>query len=310
MSKKIVISEFMDETAIAALSPAFAVTYDPTLVDDPPRLLATVADADALVVRNRTQVRGATLAAMRKATVVGRLGVGLDNIDVPGCEQRRIQVITAAGANALSVAEYVICTAMMLLRGAYLATGEVAVGRWPRARLSEGRETAGKTLGIVGFGDIGRLTATLAQRLGMTVLATDPLLPPDSPVWARTGVGCCGLDDLVRAADVLTLHVPLTPGTRNLISVDRIATMKRGAILINTSRGGIVDEAALAAAIRAGALGGAALDVFSNEPLAAGSVWADCPNAVLTPHVAGVTAESNARVSALIAREVAGALGG
>jgi (S)-sulfolactate dehydrogenase len=123
-------------------------------------------------------------------------------------------------------------------------------------------------------------------------------------------VRCSSLDDLLRAADVVTLHVPLNAATRNLISAERIAAMKHGAVVVNTARGGVVDEPALAAAIRAGAIGGAALDVFSSEPLAAGSVWEGCPNVVLTPHVAGVTAESNVRVSALIATEVARALAG
>ena len=306
--KKIVITEFIDEAAVASLRMAFNVVYDPTLVDDAARLMAEVPDADAVIVRNRTQVRGELLAACAQATVIGRLGVGLDNIDVAACEARGMQVIPATGANALAVAEYVIGTAMVLLRGVYLSSHAVASGQWPRAALSSGREISGTCLGLVGFGGIGRLTARLAQGLGMRVIAHDPMLAPGSPVWQETGVQCASLDELIAQADVISLHVPLTPGTANLLSAQRIAQMKRGAVVINTSRGGIADEAAVAAALRDGRLGGAAFDVFEPEPLGAGTPWEGCPNAILTPHVAGVTAESNVLVSTLIAAAVARAL--
>lgn len=306
--KKIVITEFMDEAAVASLRTAFNVVYDPKLVDDAARLMAEVPDADAVIVRNRTQVRGELLAACAQASVIGRLGVGLDNIDVAACEARGMQVIPATGANALAVAEYVIGTAMVLLRGVYLSSQAVASGQWPRAALSNGREISGTCLGLVGFGGIGRLTARLAQGLGMRVIAHDPMLAPGSPVWQETGVQCASLDELIAQADVISLHVPLTPGTANLLSAQRIAQMKPGAVVINTSRGGIADEAAVAAALREGRLGGAAFDVFEPEPLGAGTPWDGCPNAILTPHVAGVTAESNVRVSTLIAAAVARAL--
>lgn len=306
--KKIVITEFMDEAAVASLRTAFNVIYDPKLVDDAARLMAEVQDADAVIVRNRTQVRGEFLAACAKATVIGRLGVGLDNIDVTACEARGMEVIPATGANALAVAEYVIATAMVLLRGVYLSSDAVASGQWPRAALSNGREISGTCLGLVGFGGIGRLTARLAQGLGMRVIAHDPMLPQNSPVWQDTCVQCVSLDQLINQADVISLHVPLTPGTANLLSAERIAQMKRGAVVINTSRGGIADEAAVADALREGRLGGAAFDVFEPEPLGAGTAWEGCPNAILTPHVAGVTAESNVRVSTLIAAAVARAL--
>ena len=306
--KKIVITEFMDEATVQTLCLAFHVLYDPMLVDNRPALLSAVQDADAVIVRNRTQVRGELLAACAQATVIGRLGVGMDNIDLPACQARGMQVIPATGANALAVAEYVIGTAMVLRRGVYLSSGVVADGGWPRAALSNGRETAGACLGLVGFGSIGRLAARLARGLGMAVVACDPLVPAASPAWADAGVACVTLDELIERADVVSLHVPLTPGTANLLSIERIGRMKTGAIVINTSRGGIADEAAVAAALRAGRLGGAAFDVFEPEPLAAGSPWAGCPNAILTPHVAGVTAESNVRVSTLIAAAVAHAL--
>jgi (S)-sulfolactate dehydrogenase len=305
---RIVITEFMDGPAVDSLRQRFDVLYDPQLVDQPARLLTEAASADALIVRNRTQVRGDLLAALARARVVGRLGVGLDNIDVPACEARGIRVIPATGANALAVAEYVIGTTMLLLRGAYLSTADVTAGRWPRTALSSGRETAGKTLGLVGFGGIGQLTARLARALGMEVVAYDPMIAPDAPVWAATGVAPLALDALVARADAVSLHVPLTPQTRGLFDANRLAAMKRVAVLINTARGGICDEAAVAHALRSGQLGGAAFDVFDPEPLPAGSAWQDCPNLVLTPHIAGVTAEANERVSTLIAEQVRAAL--
>lgn len=305
---RIVITEFMDERAVAQLRAAHDVLYDPKLVDDAVRLHAEAAAADVLIVRNRTQVRGELLAALAQAKVVGRLGVGLDNIDVAACEKRGIRVIPATGANALSVAEYVIGTAMLLLRGAYLASADVAAGSWPRNALGNGREAGGKTLGLVGFGSIGQLTARLAQGVGMQTVAFDPMLPAGHAAFASSSTRPASLDELCAQADVISLHVPLLDSTRHLFDAKRIGSMKRGAVLINTARGGVVDEAALAAALKSGALGGAAIDVFEAEPLPAGSALAGCPNLVLTPHIAGVSAESNERVSSLIAQRVLEAL--
>lgn len=308
---RIVISEFMDERAVARLRAVHEVLYDPALVDDAPRLAKEAAQADALIVRNRTQVRGellATLVSSSRCRVVGRLGVGLDNIDVAGCEAASLRVIPATGANALSVAEYVVTTALMLLRGAYGASEEVAAGRWPRHALSSGREIAGKTLGLLGFGTIGQLSAGLARGLGMDVIAFDAMMDADHPAFAATGVRCAGLDEVLSMADVVSLHVPLVDSTRGLLNADRLKSMKPGAVLINTSRGGIVDEQALASALRSGHLGGAALDVFDSEPLPASPHFEGCPNLLLTPHIAGVTAESNERVSFMIADEVMRAL--
>lgn len=305
---RIVISEFMDDAAVAGLASRFDVCYDKDLVDRPDDLQVQLADADALIVRNRTSVDEALLALAPSLRVVGRLGVGLDNIDARACAVRGIEVIPAAGANALAVAEYVIAAALLLLRGAYDATADVGGGHWPRSALSSGREMHGKTLGLVGFGGIGRLTGSLARALGMRTIGFDPHVAPASRVWTDDRTAPRPFAEVVSDADVVSLHVPLTPATRNLIDAPRIATMKPEAILINTARGGVVDEAAVAAALRAGKLGGAALDVFHHEPLAAGSPLAGCPRLVLTPHIAGVTRESNQRVSALIADKVAAAL--
>ena len=305
---RVVVTEFMDERAVAKLAARHDVLYDAALVDDAPRLAREAAGCDAIVVRNRTQVRGALVEALSRCRVVGRLGVGLDNIDVAACEAKGMKVIPATGANALAVAEYVVGTAMVLLRGVCLSSAAVASGKWPRAALSSGRETAGKTLGLVGFGSIGQLTAKLARSVGMEVIAHDAMLRADHPAYAAAGVRAAGLDEVVRTADVVSLHVPLVESTRGLFSAARIASMKRGAVLVNTARGGIVDEVALAGALREGHLAGAAIDVFGAEPLPASPHFDGCPNLILTPHVAGVTAEANERVSFLIADKVLEAL--
>ncbi|MFO1294462.1 MAG: NAD(P)-dependent oxidoreductase [Rubrivivax sp.] len=302
---RIVVCEFMDERAVGALRARHEVLYDAALVDDGARLAAEAARCDALVVRNRTQVRGALLGALApRCTVLGRLGVGLDNIDLEGCRAQGVRVIPASGANALSVAEYVVTMALVLLRGVYASSAVLAGGGWPRAALSNGREAAGKTLGLVGLGSIGRATAGLARALGMQAIAYDALLAVDDPACAAAGVRRCGLDELLAEADVVSLHLPLLDSTRGLFDAARLARMKRGAVLVNTARGGIVDEHALAAALASGALGGAALDVFEHEPLPAAAHFDGCPNLILTPHVAGVTREANERVSFLIAERV------
>lgn len=305
---RIVITEFMDAPAVARLAARHDVLYDAALVDDPARLRAEAAGCDALVVRNRTQVRGELLAALARCRVIGRLGVGLDNIDVPGCVAKGMQVIPATGANALSVAEYVVTSALVLLRGVYGATADVAAGRWPRVPLSSGREAGGRTLGLVGFGSIGQTTARLARGLGMRVIAFDAMMDADHPAFADGQVACAGLDEVLQTADVVSLHVPLVDGTRGLLNAERIASMKQGAVLINTARGGIVDEVALAEALKRGHLGGAAIDVFGTEPLPAAPHFEGCPNLILTPHIAGLSAEANQRVSSLIAERVLEAL--
>lgn len=306
----IVISEFMDTGAVDLLRRDFQVLYEPDLVDRRADLLKAVAGADALIVRNRTRVDGEVLAAGRRLKAVGRLGVGLDNIDVPACRERGIQVLPATGANARAVAEYVITSVLVLTRGVYHNSGPVAQGAWPRTAMSNGREVHGRTLGVVGFGGIGRMTARLAQGLGMQVVAHDPMLADTDAVWRETCATPLGLDELLAQSDAVTLHIPLTDGTRKLFDAARIAAMKDGAVLVNTARGGIVDEAALAQALRQGKLAGAAVDVFGEEPLPAGSPLAGAPNLILTPHVAGLSVEANTRVSDMVAERVADVLQG
>lgn len=300
---EIVISEFMDDAAVARLKARFDTDYDPGLVDDPGALAGKLADARALIVRNRTQVRAPLLEQAPQLQCVGRLGVGLDNIDTDACAGRNIAVYPASGANDLSVAEYVVTAALNLLRGAWHSSDAMLRGEWPRQKLM-GRELSGKVMGLVGYGAIAREVAARVRALGMSVIAYDPFLAADDPMWGETGQRL--LETLLGEADVVSLHVPLTEDTRHMINGDRLSLMKSDAILVNAARGGVVDEAALAEALRTGALGGAALDVFETEPLTAeaGAVFAGLSNILLTPHIAGVTEESNIRVSHLIADKV------
>jgi len=290
----------MDQSAVDTLSAAHKTTYAPELADDQNQIPAKMTDVQAFIVRNRTKVTADLLDAAPGLKCVGRLGVGLDNIDLDACAARGIKVVPATGANNLSVAEYVITSAMVLLRNAYQAKHDMLAGNWPRMACA-GRELSGKTLGLIGYGANSRETAGLAVAMGMEVCAFDPFLPAEDLAWGETH--CLSLDGVLETADVVSLHVPLTDETRHLIDTRRLGQMKSGAVLINAARGGVVDEEAMADAMKAGALAGAALDVFESEPLTAldAEKFRDLDNLQLTPHIAGVTDESNVRVSSMIA---------
>ncbi len=294
----VLIPEFMDEAAAAELVAEFDVHWDAALWSKRDELLERVADARAIIVRNATQVDAELLAAAPALKVVARMGVGLDNIDLETCKTRGIEVCPAIGANAASVAEYVIATALILLRGKSLrSTARLVDGEWPRESLARGVELAGRTIGIIGFGSIGQVMAAKARAMGMDIIAYDAMLPADAPAWS--GAILSGLDDLLAGAAASSLHCPLTPETRGLIGTAELARMKTGAILVNSARGGIVDEAACASALRSGHLGGAALDTFDTEPIEpeTGALFAGLDNVILTPHIAGVTLEANKRIS-------------
>jgi (S)-sulfolactate dehydrogenase len=263
-----------------------------------------LGDAVGIIVRNRTQVDEELLAAAPGLRVVGRLGVGLDNIDLEACTERGVAVHPATGANAQAVAEYVMAAILLLLRGSFLSTARLIDGEWPRGDL-QGKETAGKRLGLIGYGAIARMVSARAWDLGMQVSAYDPFLPADDPAWA-TADRVTELDDLLGVADAVSLHVPLTDETRHLLDAASLMLLPQGAVVINTARGGVIDDIALAAAIRSGHIGGAALDVFESEPLSADDarVFAGLDNVVLTPHIAGLTEESNARVSDMTVQNV------
>lgn len=304
----IVITEIMGQDAIDDILSGFDIHYDKTLVDHPDKIPQLLPDARALIVRNRTQVTKTLLEAAPRLECIGRLGVGLDNIDLPACKARGIAVYPALGSNEVSLAEYVMGAMLVLMRrGVYAANERVLAGEWPRNELI-GFDLAGKRLGLIGYGRSARRLARRALAFEMDVVAYAPNLPAGDPAWTHpTGVVTkADLAPLIAASDAISIHASLNPGTRNMIDADAIARMKRGAILINPARGGIIDEAALIAALKSGQLGGAALDVFEAEPLSAESaaMFRDVPNLILTPHVAGVTVESSDRMNRITAEHV------
>ncbi|MCL4767009.1 MAG: hydroxyacid dehydrogenase [Hyphomicrobiaceae bacterium] len=306
----VIISEFMDEEAVATLRPDFGVLYDPQLVDRPDELRARLAQCRGLIVRNRTQVDAALLDAAPRLEVVGRLGVGLDNIDLAACRARRIPVFPATGTNDETVAEFTIGAILMLARGgAYHVTGDVLEGRWPRTRI-KGRDVKGMHLGLLGFGAVARQVAVRARAFGMRLAAHDPLVSAGHPAWEELGVTSCTLDELLERSQVLSLHVPLTSATRGILDDARLRKLPPGAYVINTARGGLICERSLAEALRESRIGGAFLDVVEDEPLAAGSALAGAPNLHLSPHVAGITRESVLRASMLTVENVRNALQG
>lgn len=307
---KIVITEFMTQGAVDDLAKDFDIVYERDLFERPDDLKKLVADAEGLIVRNRTQVREDLLEAAPKLRAIGRLGVGLDNLDMEACKGRGIPVFPATGANDASVAEYVIGSALFLIRRVFTATESVLQGQWLRDTYF-GEEIAGRRLGLVGFGSIARTVARKAESLELEISAFDPFVGADDPAW--TGVFReTELLALLGKADIVSLHVPFMPSTKNLIDAAAIEAMKPGAVLINAARGGIVDENALANALKTGRLGGAALDVLATEPPTRESVakFKGIANLILTPHVAGPTVQSDIRVSNVTAQNVRRALTG
>jgi (S)-sulfolactate dehydrogenase len=297
---RVVISEFIAPEGLAVLGDHVELVADATLVGDRARLLEIMADADAIIVRDRTQVDAELIAAAPRLRTVGRLGVGTDNLDLEALEARGARVHLATGANAVSVAEHVIGALLFLSRPSFVATQRVVAGQWPRPELI-GRELAGRTLGLLGFGATARAVAQRASALGMRIAASDPMVTDAGP-----GVALMTPDELFGSAQALSVHAPLLPSTRGLVGEAAIGRMPEGSLLIDTSRGGVVDHDAVIAGLRSGRLAGAALDVYEVEPVdaSAGARYADVPGLLLTPHLAGVTLESNTRISLMIAELV------
>ncbi len=278
---------------------SFAVDVETGL--DEAGLVARIASYDALVVRSKSKVTAPVIAAGSALKVIGRAGIGVDNIDVPAATERGIVVFNTPDANATTTAELTVAHLLSLSRHLPQADRSVRSGAWQPARYV-GAELAGKTIGIVGFGTIGRLVAVRCAGLRMRVLAFDPFVTEE--VMAQSAAEPQDLDTLLASSDYVTLHCPLIDKTRNLIDAARIGRMKPGARLINCARGGLVHEAALIAALKSGHLAGAALDVFAQEP-PTGSPLLELDNVVLTPHLGASTEEAQQAVSVRIAEDIA-----
>lgn len=300
---RVVVAELIWPEGLAELEASAKVEYDPELWRNPEMLRKKVETADALIVRNQTSVDAALLQSGEVLRAVGRLGVGLDNIDLDTARACGVPVVFARNANAVAVAEYVMAAMLGLSRALREANDDVRAGNWDRRRFT-GTEIHGKTLGLVGVGEIAQRVARRAGAFGMRVVGHDPNVAPyDYPV-VETGVELMGFDHVLEASDFVSLHVPLNPGTRGLFSLPAFRKMKPGAWLINSSRGGVIDEADLSRALDRRLIGGAVLDVLEREPVREDNPLLKQENVVLTPHIAGLTEEAQVNTSVLVAREV------
>lgn len=262
-------------------------------------------DAVVLVVRSETKVTAEVMAKAPKLRIIARAGVGVDTIDLAEANNRKIAVLTAPGANANSAAEFTFALLLALVRKVPGGAASLSGGAWDRKRF-EGTELRGKTLGLVGMGRVGTTVAKIARGFGMEVEAYDPNITQHEV--DALGVTLLPLEDVLRNADIVSLHAKLTPETRHVIDDAALAAMKPGVIIVNTSRGALIDDAALVRALRSGHVAGAALDVYEPEPLPADSVLRDAPNVLLTPHLAASAKEAQTRVAIEIAEGVRTAL--
>tara|TARA_A100001011_G_scaffold148984_1_gene157135 strand:- start:675 stop:1595 length:921 start_codon:yes stop_codon:yes gene_type:complete len=300
---KILITEFMEGKSIEILKTKFDVTFDQDLSNNPSKLKKIISNFDILIVRNKTKVKKEILENTSNLKFIGRLGVGLDNIDTEYCKNNNIHVQPATGMNADSVAEYVINAALSLLKNIPIANTETQKGNWPRNSIIS-RELKDKTIGILGFGLIGRKVAKISKIFEANVIAYDPYV--DQNIAKKFNTKLDTLENVLNNAHVISLHIPLTQETNNLINTESIKLMKKKPIIINSSRGGIINEEHLIDAYLNNQISGFALDVFQNEPVQHNILEKINPtfNCIITPHNAGVTEESNIRVSQFIADSI------
>jgi D-3-phosphoglycerate dehydrogenase len=269
----------------------------------PEELKAIIPQYDGLVIRSATKVRQDIIEAATNLKVVGRAGIGLDNVDIPAASQKGIVVMNAPDGNATTAAEHAIAMIMSLARNIPQATASMKAGKWEKKSFM-GREVTGKTLGIVGIGRIGSIVASRAQGLKMKVIAFDPFMPPE--LVEKIGVELVDLMELARRADFISVHTPLTKENHHLLSTEFFTTMKSDAMFVDCARGGVVDEVALYQALAEGQIAGAALDVFEKEPTTLeGTPLLGLNNFICTPHLGASTSEAQENVAVAIAEQVA-----
>ena len=285
---KIVVADQLPASAIELLRSVTGSTVDARAQRPLDVLKSDLADADALIVRSATTVDRALIDSAPRLRVIARAGTGVDNVDVEAATERGILVMNAPGANSVSVAEHAIALMLALSRGVAAADAAMKQGVWDKKKLV-GAELRGKTLGVVGLGRIGQEVAGRARAFGMTIVAHDPFI--SEQVAASMGITLLGLDDLCARSDYITLHLPATAETRHLFGRERLAGCKPGVRIVNTARGELIDEEALADAIESGAVAGAGLDVFENEPPGE-SRLVKLRQVLATPHIAASTVEA------------------
>ncbi len=304
MSVKVLVSDPLSPRAIAILSGTPGLLVEERRGLSESELLPLVSDVDAWIVRGATQVTRGLIEAAPKLRWVARAGAGIDNIDAQAARERGVGVLNVPGANAVAVAELVFGLLLSLFRQIPAADASLRRGEWEKSRF-KGRELRGKTLGIVGLGKIGRAVAQRARGFEMTSIGHDPLIADDA--IRAMGVEPRSLEDLLPRSEILTLHVPLTSQTRGLIGAREIARLPQGAVLVNAARGGLVDEAAVLAALEQGHLGGAVFDVFAAEPPGTAPLFRRS-DVVATPHIGAATVEAQEAVGEEIVKLLLGKL--
>ncbi|WP_299816685.1 phosphoglycerate dehydrogenase [uncultured Jannaschia sp.] len=301
MAPRVLISDKLSDAAVQIFRDrGIDVTFEPGLGKDKEALAARIGEFDGLAIRSATKVTEKLLAAAPNLKVVGRAGIGTDNVDKEAASRRGVIVMNTPYGNMITTAEHAIALMFAVARQIPEANASTHAGKWEKSRFM-GVELTGKTLGVVGAGNIGGIVCQKAVGLGMKVVAYDPFLSEDRA--AKLGVEKVDLDTLLARADVITLHVPLTEQTRNILSAENIAKTKKGVRIVNCARGGLVDEAALAQALRSGHVAGAAFDVFAEEPATASPLF-NLPGVVVTPHLGAATTEAQENVALQVAEQM------
>ncbi|GIW42076.1 MAG: D-3-phosphoglycerate dehydrogenase [Candidatus Binatia bacterium] len=301
MAYRVLVSDRLAPQGLEILRSHPEIEVDEVEGLGPKELAERIEPYHALVVRSGTKVTAEVLERARSLRVIGRAGIGVDNIDVAAATSRGIVVMNTPGGNNVTTAEHALALLLASARSIPQAVASLKAGRWERGRFV-GTEVCNKVLGIVGLGNIGKLVAERAQGLKMRVVAYDPYTPPETA--ARLGVHLCELDELLATADFISIHTPLTEETRGLIGEEAFAKMKRGVRIVNCARGGIVDEDALARAIRSGVVAGAALDVFAQEPPPPDHPLLQLEQVIATPHLGAATDEAQVNVAVAVAKQI------
>ena len=302
----ILVSEDVWSADFEGLAQEFTVVREPDLWNKKEELATKIATASALVVRNRTQVTRELIEAAPNLKVIARAGVGLDNIDVKAADDNGVVVAAALGINAVAVAEETLAMALAISRKLVELDASTRAGEWNR---KAGVEITGKTWGLLGFGATARATAELIRGFKCTVLAYDPFAKPEPDYLRSINTTMTSLDEVVKNSDFISIHLPATAETKNVINAELLSTMKKSAVIVSVGRGEVINEADLEAALKNGVIAGAGLDVRAQEP-PQDKRFADLSNVVLAPHVAGITAESQAAINRVLVSEIRAALTG
>ncbi len=301
---KVLLTDGLEEKGKAILRTSAEVVDQPGITAE--ELMTLVGEYDALIVRGRTKVTPAVFEAGKKLKVVGRAGVGVDNIDLAAAKAHGVTVVNSPLATTVAVAELAMALMLSVVRELPRADASMKAGKWLKKEF-EGAELNGKNLGVIGFGRIGAAVAARAKAFDMQILAYDPLVPAEE-IKARGGLPV-SLDYLLASADIITMHMPLTAESKGILSTAAFAKMKKGVFIVCAARGGVIDEAALLEALNSGKVAGAGLDVFSTEPPGANELVAH-PKVICTPHVGGQTVEAQERAAIDISEEVLKGLNG